>query len=60
MGSAIIEATTAAIASNPFTVSRGETVGIKAFGLAGAETVIIQVLVSSVNQWQDVLGASCH
>jgi len=58
MSSAIIEATTAAIASNPFAVSRGESVGIKAYGLTGSDTVTIQVLVSSVNQWQDVLGPS--
>jgi len=54
---AIIEATTAAKASQPFVVQRGDTVGVKAYGLAGAETAVIQVLGSN-NVWQDVLGTS--
>jgi hypothetical protein len=55
--SAIIEATTEAKSSNPFVVNRGETVGVKAFGLAGSETAVIKTLASN-GQWQDVLDVS--
>lgn len=54
---AIIEATTDAKSSQPFVVQRGQTVGVKAYGLALAETAVIQTLGSN-NVWQDVIGAS--
>ena len=54
---AIIEATTEGNASNPFVVQRGEVVGVKAFGLAGSETAVIQTLNSS-GTWSDILDPS--
>lgn len=38
----LIEAVTAATTSEEFIVNRGETAGISAYGLAGAETAQIQ------------------
>jgi len=52
-----IQATTAAAASKPFRVEATESVGVKAYGLAGAETVKIQVDQGDGN-FQDILDAS--
>jgi hypothetical protein len=54
---AIIEATTAARASHPFVVQRGETVGVSAFGLSGEEIAVIQRLNSNAS-WSDILDES--
>jgi len=52
-----IQATTAAATSNPFRVEATESVGVKAYGLTGAETVKIQVDRGDGN-FQDLLDAS--
>lgn len=51
----IIEPTTAAKDSQPFVVQRGETVGLSADGLAGAEVAVIKKLNSS-GVFRDVVG----
>ena len=53
----VIAATTEAKESHPFTVQRGERVGFKAYGLAGAETVKLQVM-NGDDSWSDVIDAS--
>lgn len=52
----IIAPTTSAKDSQPFVVQRGETVGVSADGLAGAETAVIKRL-NSFNIFDPVVGA---
>lgn len=52
----IIEPTTEAKDSQPFVVQRGETVGLHADGLAGAEVATIKKL-NSFNVFVAVVGA---
>lgn len=50
----IIESKTQAEVSNPFRVTAGESVSVKAWGLAGGETVTIQIERGD-GEFQDVL-----
>jgi len=52
-----IEATTAAATSKPFRVEATESVSVKAYGLAGAETVKIQIDRGD-GEFQDILAVS--
>lgn len=52
-----IQATTSAETSKPFRVDGDESVGVKAYGLAGSETVKIQVDRGD-GEFQDILDTS--
>lgn len=54
---AVILATTSAAVSNPFRVNGDKPVAVRAFGLAGAETVVIQIDRGD-GQFQDILDSS--
>lgn len=55
--SIMIQATTAAKISNPFRVLADKPVSVVAFGLAGAETAVIQIATDGQN-FEDVKDSS--